>query len=125
LCDLHSYTIGERALELPQGGWEMEVEDPEELARGKLKAETGLVAARMTCLGWLWIAYGFTRQKQHVYLATRLTECEKAPDAEKHDLIVRSFAVAEFEEMMFNGTISDNGTMSAWGLYLRWKARQG
>ena len=124
LVEQFRYTIGERALELPQGGWEMEVEDPEELARGELKEETGLLAAKMTCLGWLWIAYGFTRQKQHVYLATGLTESEKAPDAEEHDLVVRSLAVEEFEEMMLNGTIRDNGTLSAWGLYLLWKARQ-
>jgi hypothetical protein len=30
--------------------------------------------------------------------------------------------VEEFEEMMLNGTIRDNGTLSAWGLYLLWKA---
>ena len=34
LVEQFRYTIGERALELPQGGWEMEVENPEELARG-------------------------------------------------------------------------------------------
>jgi 8-oxo-dGTP pyrophosphatase MutT (NUDIX family) len=124
LVEQFRYTIGERALELPQGGWEREVEDPEELARGELREETGLVAARMVYLGWLWIAYGFTRQKQYVFLATGLTETEKQPDAEEHDLIVRSFAVEEFEEMMRNGTIRDNSTLSAWGLYLLWKARQ-
>ena len=41
LVEQFRYTIQERALELPQGGWEMEVEDPEELARGELKEETG------------------------------------------------------------------------------------
>ena len=125
LVEQFRYTIQERAWELPQGGWEMEAVDPEALARGELKEETGLVAARMTYLGWLWIAYGFARQKQHVYLATGLTESEREPDAEEHDLVVRSFAVEEFEEMMVNGTIRDNSTLSAWGLYLLWKARQG
>jgi hypothetical protein len=33
--------------------------------------------------------------------------------------------VEEFEAMMLNGTIRDNCTLSAWGLYLLWKARQG
>ena len=37
LVEQFRYTIQERALELPQGGWEMEVHDPEELARGELK----------------------------------------------------------------------------------------
>lgn len=125
LVEQFRYTIQERALELPQGGWEMEVENPEELARGELKEEMGLAAAEMTYLGKLWIAYGFLRQQQHVFLATGLTQTEKEPDPEEHDLMVRSMPVEEFEEMMLNGTIRDNCTVSAWGLYLLWKARRG
>jgi ADP-ribose pyrophosphatase len=124
LVEQFRYTIQERALELPQGGWEMEIENPEELARGELKEELGLDAAEMTHLGTLWIAYGFTRQKQHVFLATSLTPTEKTPDAEEHDLIVRTLPVEEFEQRMLTGAIRDNCTLSAWGLYLLWKARQ-
>src|SRR5208283_361545 len=57
LVEQFRYTIQERALELPQGGWEIEVEDPEELARGELREEMGIVAAHMTRMGTLWIAY--------------------------------------------------------------------
>ena len=124
LVEQFRYTIEERALELPQGGWEMAVENPEELARGELREELGVDAAEMTCLGWLWIAYGFTRQKQHVFLATGLTAAEKDPDPEEHDLQVRSVTVEEFEQMMGDGTIRDSCTLAAWGLYLLWKARQ-
>ena len=124
LVEQFRYTIQERALELPQGGWEMEVEFPEELARGELREEIGVDATQMIFLGTLWIAYGFTRQKQHVFLATGLTETGKDPDPEEHDLVVRSFSVAEFEEMMLNGIIRDNSTLSAWALYLLWKGRQ-
>jgi 8-oxo-dGTP pyrophosphatase MutT (NUDIX family) len=124
LVEQFRYTIQERALELPQGGWEMEVDDPEELARGELKEETGLAAAQMTYLGTPWVAYGFTRQRIHVFLATGLTASEKDPDAEEHDLVVRSVAVAGFEEMMLKGEIRDVCTLAAWALYLLWKARQ-
>ena len=125
LVEQFRYTIQERALELPQGGWEMEIDSPEELARGELKEETGLEAAEMTRLGELWISYGFAKQKQHVFLATGLTQTARKPDAEEHDMIVRSVSIAEFEEMMLSGAIRDNCTLSAWGLYLMWKARQG
>ena len=125
LVEQYRYTIQERALELPQGGWEMEVENPEELARGELREETGLAAAKMTYLGALWIAYGFLRQKQHVFLATGLTDTGKIPDAEEHDLVVRSVPIADYEEMMRIGVIRDNCTLAAWGLFLLWKARQG
>lgn len=124
LVEQFRYTIQERAVELPQGGWEMAVENPEELARGELREETGLQAERMDYLGSLWIAYGFTRQKQHVFLATGLTACETDRDEEEHDLVVRRVAIADFEQMMLDGTVRDASTVAAWGLYLMWKARQ-
>jgi len=124
LVEQFRYTIQERALELPQGGWETEIENPEELARGELREEIGMDAAEMTRLGTLWIAYGFLRQRQHVYLATGLTPAQADPDAEEHDLTARSVPIAEFERMMLDGAIRDNCTLSAWGLYQLWKARQ-
>jgi 8-oxo-dGTP pyrophosphatase MutT (NUDIX family) len=118
------YPIQEFAWELPQGGWEMEVADAEELARGELREETGLEAARMESLGWNLIAYGYTRQPQHVFLATGLTEGAADRDAEEHDLEVRSFTIAEFEQMVLGGAIRANCTLAAWALYLLRKARR-
>jgi 8-oxo-dGTP pyrophosphatase MutT (NUDIX family) len=124
LVEQFRYTVQERALELPQGGWEMAIENPEELARGELKEELGLEAKEMTYLGTLWIAYGFVNQKQHVFLATGLTAVARdEPDPEEHDLIAHPVSVEEFERMMLTGVIRDNCTLSAWALYLLWKAR--
>jgi len=82
LVEQYRYTIGERALELPQGTWERAIESPEGLARGELQEELGLEAAQMTRLGMMWVAYGFARQREHVFLASGLTPAEKNPDAE-------------------------------------------
>jgi len=125
LVEQFRYTVQERALELPQGGWEMEIDSPEELARGELKEELGLDAALMTHLGTLWIAYGFTRQREYVFLATGLSPVLAKRDAEEHDLVAHSVPIAEFEQMMVDGAIRDECTLAAWGLYLLWKARQG
>jgi ADP-ribose pyrophosphatase len=125
LVEQFRYTIQERALELPQGGWEMQIENPEELARAELKEELGLDAKEMTFLGTLWIAYGFANQKQHVFLASGLKPTEKEPDPEEHDLIPHCVPVEEFEGMMLSGVIRDSCTLSAWGLYLLWKTRSG
>ncbi len=124
LVEQFRYTIQERTLELPQGTWNKPIEDPEELARGELQEELGLEAAQMTRLGTMWIAYGFARQREHIFLATGLTPTEKKPDAEEHDLVVHSVPIAEFERMMLDGTIRDECTLAAWGLYLLWKAKQ-
>ena len=123
LIEQFRYTVLERCLELPQGGWETAGVHPEELARGELLEETGLVAASMTCLGAIWIAYGFTHQKQYVYLASGLAPSVAHPDPEEHDLALRTASVAEFEEMLLNGTIRDASTVAAWGLYRLWKER--
>jgi ADP-ribose pyrophosphatase len=124
LVEQYRYTIGERALELPQGTWEKLIENPEELARGELQEELGLKAAQMVQLGTMWIAYGFARQREHIFLATGLSPAEKKPDAEEHDLVAHSVPIEEFERMMLDGTIQDECTLAAWGLYLLWKARQ-
>ena len=123
LVEQFRYTIGERAWELPQGGWEMENVDPEELARGELREETGLHAEEMTCLGFVWIAYGFCRQKQHVFLAKGLTMKEREPDDEEHDLVIQRFKLGDFERMMLDGTICDASTLAAWGLFVNWQAK--
>ncbi|MGB7190786.1 MAG: NUDIX hydrolase [Acidobacteriaceae bacterium] len=123
LVEQFRYTIGQRALELPQGGWETPDIDPEELARGELREETGLVASSMTHLGALWIAYGFTRQKQHVFLATGLTQAGADPDPEEHDLSLRTATLAEFEAMLLDGVIQDACTLAAWGLYKVWREK--
>ncbi len=124
LVEQFRYTIQQRALELPQGGWEMEVDDPEELARGELKEETGLHAEQMTYLGFLWIAYGFSRQKQHMFLATGLTLKDREPDDEEHDLIIHTRSLEEFERMILDGTIRDASTIAAWGIYSSWQKQQ-
>ncbi len=124
LVEQFRYTIGERTLELPQGTWERAIENPEDLARGELKEELGLEAFDMIHLGTMWIAYGFARQREHVFRATGLTPTQKMPDPEEHDLAAHSVSIAEFERMILDGTIRDECTLAAWGLYLVWKARQ-
>jgi 8-oxo-dGTP pyrophosphatase MutT (NUDIX family) len=122
LVEQYRYTMQARSLELPQGSWEMQVDNPEDLARGELKEELGLAADTMQYLGAPWIAPGFLRQRLHVFLATGLTPTEKDPDAEEHDLVGRCVTIAEFERMMLQGVILDGPTIAAWGLYLLWKA---
>jgi 8-oxo-dGTP pyrophosphatase MutT (NUDIX family) len=125
LVEQFRYTIQQRSLELPQGGWETADVNPEELARGELREETGFDAASMTYLGMMYIAYGFANQKQYVYLARGLKHVGTDFDAEEHDLTQHSVTIAEFEQMLLDGTIRDCCTLAAWGLYKVWQQKQG
>ena len=124
LVEQFRYTVLGRFLEFPQGGWETADVEPEELARGELREETGLSAGRMTHLTDLQIAYGVMNQRHHLFLAEELTMGETEPDPEETDLLVHRVPVREFEDMLLDGRIVDNCTAAAWAVYRVWKDRQ-
>ena len=124
LVEQFRYTVLGRFLEFPQGGWEMADVEPEELARGELREETGITAGRMTHLTDLQIAYGVMNQRHHVFLAEELTMGKMEPDPEEVDLLVHRVSVREFEDMLLDGRIVDNCTAAAWGVYRIWRERQ-
>jgi ADP-ribose pyrophosphatase len=118
------YTVQATFMEFPQGGWETADVVPEELARGELREETGLLAETMTLLGEQWIAYGVMRQKHYIFLAEGLTQGPTERDVEEHDLTVHRVPVREFEEMLMDGRVMDNCSAAAWGLYKVWRERR-
>jgi 8-oxo-dGTP pyrophosphatase MutT (NUDIX family) len=124
LVEQFRYTVGRRYIELPQGGWERADVDPQEMARGELQEETGLRAERMTELVQLQIGYGVMNQRHHIFLAEGLTHGDHSRDVEETDMQVHRVTVAEFEEMMLDGRIVDNCSVSAWGVYLLWQKRE-
>ncbi len=117
------YTVQGTFYEFPQGGWEEADVDKEEMARGELREETGLLAEQMTLLAPLWIAYGAMRQEHHVFLAEGLTQGETERDPEEHDMTIHRVRVEEFERMLLDGRVMDNCSAAAWGVYLAWLRR--
>lgn len=117
LVEQYRYPVKQRCWELPQGSWEDQPgTDPNVLARAELREETGLSAARMTHVAYLHMAYGYSTQGYHIYLAGGLTHGERDLDDEESGLISRAFALAEVEQMMLDGTITDATTIAALGL---------
>jgi hypothetical protein len=64
-------------------------------------------------------------QRQHVFLAEGLTQGEAEREAEECDIEVRRVSVAEFETMILDGTLVDNCSVAAWGVYRLWRERCG
>jgi 8-oxo-dGTP pyrophosphatase MutT (NUDIX family) len=110
---------------LPQGGWEVDNPDPEELARGELREETGLIAGRMTALPWMWIAYGFSRQRQFVFVAEELVQGPHDRDPEETDMEIIRLPIAVFEQKLRDGEIRDVSTLGAWSAYQLWRRNAG
>jgi ADP-ribose pyrophosphatase len=117
------YPVGKRFLEFPGGAWEDNREaDPNEVARGELQEETGLVAGQLDNVGFLYFAYGMSDQGFHLYCATDLVQGKATPEATEQDLVLHRVSVREFEELCRDGVIQDSATVSAWALL---KARWG
>lgn len=125
LVEQYRYPVRRRCWELPQGSWEDQPgTDPDVLAQAELREETGLSAAVMTPVAYLHIAYGYSTQGYHIYLASGLTNGERDLDAEEAGLITRAFALSEVERMILDGTITDATTIAVMGL-LRMKGLIG
>jgi 8-oxo-dGTP pyrophosphatase MutT (NUDIX family) len=117
LVQQYRYPVRGRYWELPQGAWEQQPgTDPLEVARGELREETGLDSARMTHVGHLFEAYGFSNQGYHIFLAEGLRRGDADPDHEEQDLVWRVFTLLEVERMIRDGEVKDATTVAAFGL---------
>jgi 8-oxo-dGTP pyrophosphatase MutT (NUDIX family) len=117
LVEQYRYPVQGRYLEFPMGTWETQADAlPETVAAGELKEETGLVAGRMTYLGQLFIAYGYSNQGMHVFLAEDLTPGPQTLSPEEADLVCKKVPVSEFEALVQRGHIKDSATLSAYCL---------
>jgi ADP-ribose pyrophosphatase len=122
LIEQFRYPVGERFLEFPGGAWEDNPEaDHEELARGELREETGLIPGRLDYVGLLYFAYGMSSQGFHLYRATELVQGEATPEHTEQDLVLKRVSVAEFEGLCRDGVIKDSASIAAWALLkARW-----
>ncbi|WP_370674727.1 NUDIX domain-containing protein [Pleomorphomonas sp. PLEO] len=117
LVEQYRYPVAGRYWELPQGSWETRPDvPPEEVARAELSEETGIVARKMTRVGDLFLAYGYSSQRYHVFLAEELEQGAAALEAEEADLIARAFPISEVDAMIASGIIRDATTVAALGL---------
>ncbi|EIM30265.1 NUDIX domain-containing protein [Microvirga lotononidis] len=117
LVQQYRYPIRQRQWEFPQGSWEERTDArPEDVARGELEEETGLLADEVQEVGHLFPLYGTVTQSYRIFLATGLSMGRQQPDREEQDLITRAFPVPELERMILDGIIQDAGTVACFGL---------
>ena len=113
----YKYAVGGRFWEFPQGTWEQVTNySIEDLARGELREETGLVACELELLARIYVAYGFLTQPMHVFVATGLTQLDAQPEHEEQDIIRGCFTWSEFHQMVADGRITDAQTLAALSL---------
>jgi len=124
LVEEYRYPLGRRGWSFPQGGFPAdEMGTPEELARMELAQETGLRAGRMTHLGTLAAGHGTTNQYCEYFLATDLTPGQPDLEPEEFGLLHEWLPRDRFEQMISDGLIVDDSTVSAYALLLLAESR--
>jgi 8-oxo-dGTP pyrophosphatase MutT (NUDIX family) len=126
LVEQYRYPVRGRYWEFPQGAAEdSPAADPVALARAELAEETGLTAATLTPIGWLFPSYGFCDHGFHIMVATGLTAGRPSPEPDEVGMRSRWFAEADVWQLVAEGRIADAHTVAALGLFGRHRTRHG
>jgi ADP-ribose diphosphatase len=107
-------------LEVPAGTLDPG-EAPETCALREVEEETGLRAARLDPLGWIWTTPGFTDERIWLYLATGLTPTRSAHQSDEV-ITVERLPFAEAVQKAASGEITDGKSVCA---LLRASTRRG
>ncbi|MBE7620623.1 NUDIX hydrolase [Gluconacetobacter entanii] len=117
LIQQYRYPIKQRMWELPMGMWETRPDaSAEDVARGELREETGLLAETMRDAGLMYQGAGYTTQKGRAYLATGLTQGPPAREDTEEDITCHKVTLEEMEAMIRDGRITCMVTIAAFGL---------
>ena len=120
LVEQYRYPVRERSWEFPQGSHPGldPTQDAEFLAREELRQETGMTADVLRHVGFLHCAKGMSSQGFDVFVASGLSHGTPELELEEQDMVQRWFPRREFEDMIRDGTITDDSSVAAYALYL-------
>lgn len=111
------YPVQRRMWELPMGMWETRPDaDPDMVAAGELREETGLVAACMEHVGVVYQGAGYSTQRGHVYVATGLTQGPNALEATEEDITCHTLPLDEVKRMIRDNEITCMVTLAVFAM---------
>lgn len=107
----YRYAADSFIYEIPAGRLEAG-EDPIICARRELLEETGCSAGRLELLTTIHTTPGFTDERIHLYMASRLTQGDVSRESDEF-IEVQSFRLSDVLEMVSGGQITDGKTIVA------------
>lgn len=117
LVSQYRHPAGAWLLELPAGGVDERDASPEAAAQRELREETGH-SGRLTRIGGMFLAPGYSEEYQHIFAATDLRDDPLAPDDDE-ELHLQRLTLDEALAAVDAGEIRDAKSMAALLLYLR------
>lgn len=108
----YRYAPGKVLLEIPAGKLDSKQEDHVEATLRELREETGARCEKLTYLGPLYPAVGYSDELIDMYVAEGLTFGETDPDEDEFIDVVR-VPLAELVDRILRGEIADSKTQAA------------
>jgi ADP-ribose diphosphatase len=105
------YGPGRTFLELPAGKFDVDGEQPEDVAVRELEEETGYRASHLTHLGALYNAIGYSNEVIHIFLARGLEPTKQALGPGEF-LTVEFHSLADLVDKAVRGELDDMKTVS-------------
>ena len=105
MIDQYRWALDERILELPAGTRDWG-EDATQCAQRELREETGYRAAKLTLLGEIWPAPGFTNEILTFFLAQDLTP-DPLPGDFDEDITLAKMPFVQLQAMIASGRLKD------------------
>jgi 8-oxo-dGTP pyrophosphatase MutT (NUDIX family) len=105
LVGQYRYALNEYSWEIPMGGGLLDVEITASAQR-ELREETGLLAARWTCIARLHTSNSVTDEEGFVFLAEDLTQADWEPE-ETEDLRLWKLPLEQAVALAMNNEITD------------------
>lgn len=118
LVGVQRYASNRLSWEFPSGTAPDPAVDLFETAKQELMEEAGVRATQMKELGDFFISNGHSDQKFFLYLATGLTEGERALSEGEEGMEVKRFSCQELCARIADNTIKDTATVAALGFLL-------
>lgn len=125
LVEQFRYAVGARRWEFPAGtAPDRQTLPPEQLAVRELGEETGLCADRLTHIGSVDVAPGFSSQRQSVFLAEELSSGPAAREHEEQDMDAKWWPITDVWAAVMSGEICDAQTLAAMTLLSAYDAAE-
>ncbi len=115
-------TCDDLVLEIPAGVLDFDDEEPIECAKRELREETGYESEDVEFLYKFYSSIGIFDEVIHVFIANNLKPSKQ--DLDEHEIIeLYTYTLDELIDMIFNGEIIDNKTISAILMYKEYLAK--
>ena len=102
-------------LELPAGVIDCD-ETPEACATREVREEIGFAAGKMTLLGSIYLAPGYSNEINYIFLAKNLTHNPLQQDEDEF-LSVKKIAEKDINELISSGKLQDSKSLAALLIY--------